>query len=110
MLIDFSNFVLTCSQGNFTLFIVVFSILLAIPTGPNCEENLPNCIDCRSHPQHRSELVTRLAFLVIQSDADFPVFQDMTVKEMSPANVVLVGIGIIDSLVEAPIRVSVIGW
>ena len=110
MLIDFSNFVLTCSKGNFTLFTIVFSILLTIPTGPNHEEDLPNCIDCLLHPQHRSKLVTRLAFLVIQSDADFPVLRDATAKEMSPANVVLVGVGIVDSLVEAPIRVSGIGW
>ena len=47
--------------------------------------------------------------LVIKSDADFPVLQGMTTKEMSPANVVLMDVSIVDSLVEVLIRVGGIG-
>ena len=34
----------------------------------------------------------------------------VTTKEMAPTNVVLVGIGIINGLVESVVRVIVIGW
>ena len=101
LFIDSPNLCSAGFQSNFALFIVVFSIFLTIPAGPQCEKYLPDFINGLAHGQCRGILVAWLMCPVVKSDAtQFPLLGDAASKEMPPSNIVLVDIGIIDGLVE----------
>ena len=100
MFVDSSNFCSAGFQSNFALFIVVISIFLTIPAGPQCEKDLPDFIDGLVHPQGRGILVTWLMCLVVKSDTQFPLFGDVASKKMPPSDTVVLvdiaDIGIVD--------------